>query len=175
MILGGTAAEGATRLDLLREAADTDDPMQRKMVVNALNAGVETIHFGRVIGPESSGSRPSLESWRPATDHEATEYVAGCVRLLCEMALEHDMAGEHARAKLGASLYTLTLSGHIDVVEEAVHRVVQQGIIGREHCTVFAMRSAITLTLSGRVRSTGSTTSSPRLDPRLWQRVFIPW
>ncbi len=127
MILGGTAAEGATRLDLLREAADTDDPMQRKIVVNALNAGTETIHFGRVVGPESSGSRPSLESWRPTTDHEATEYVAGCVRLLCEMASEHDAAGEDARAKLGASLYPLTVSGHIDVVEEAVHRVAQQG------------------------------------------------
>ena len=128
MILGGTAAGGETRLDVLREAAVTDDPIQRQLVVNALNAGVETIHFGRVLGAETRGSRPSLQSWRPATDDEATEYVAGCVRLLCELALEHDAAGEDARAQLGASLYGLTVSGLIDVVEEAVHRMEQQGI-----------------------------------------------
>ena len=128
MILGGTAADGETRLELLKEAAATDDALQQKIVVNALNAGMETFHFGRVVGAEIRGSRPSLESWRPATDNEATKYVAGCVRLLCELALEHDAAGEDASEQLGASLYGLTVSGLIDVVEEAVHQMMQQGI-----------------------------------------------
>ena len=68
MILGGTAADGESRLTVLREAAAVEDPAQREIVANALIAGTETIHFTRVIGAETRGSSPSLESWRPATN-----------------------------------------------------------------------------------------------------------
>ena len=127
MILGGTAADGETRLTMLKEAAAVEDPAQREIVANALIAGTETIHFTRVIGAETRGSRPSMESWRPATNDVAMEYVGGCVRLLCELSLAPDAVGSASRAKLGVALYALTVSGFIDVVEETVRKVVKQG------------------------------------------------
>ena len=127
MILGGTAADGESRLTVLREAAAVEDPAQREIVANALIAGTETFHFTRVIGAETRGSSPSLESWRPATNEEAIEYVGGCVRLLRELALAPDAVGSASCAKLGVSLYGLTVSGFIEVVEETVRKVIEQG------------------------------------------------
>ena len=127
MMLGGTAADGGTRLAMLREVAATEGQVQREIVANALIAGTETIHFTRVIGAESRGSRPSLESWRPATEKEATDYIEGCVRLLSKLALVPDAAGAATRRDLGVALYGLTVSGFIEMVEETVHTVVDRG------------------------------------------------
>ena len=55
------------------------------------------------------------------------EYVGGCVRLLRELALAPDAVGSASRAKLGVSLYGLTVSGFIEVVEETVRKVIEQG------------------------------------------------
>ena len=93
MLLGNTAADGNVRLSVLDEAAETDDPRQRVIVVEALIAGSGMDHFSRFLGPESHGSRPALESWRPATDKEAASYVQGCATRLVEFAARDDEAG----------------------------------------------------------------------------------
>lgn len=125
--LGGTAAGGIARLELLDELIDeTTNPgcmAMRLMVVKALSAGIETDYFSRVSGPEAHGARPSLPSWMPATQHEANEYILGCLTRLAEFALQNDEAGPLARSKLGLSLRALVRHGFIDTVAAVVRRV----------------------------------------------------
>ena len=123
MLLGNTAADGNARLSVLDEAAETNDAIQRAIVVEALIAGSGMDHFSRFLGPESHGSRPALESWRPATDKEAASYVQGCATRLAEFAARDDEAGRNARAGLGRNLRGLVGSGFIDVVETAVRQM----------------------------------------------------
>ena len=125
MFLGGTEADGDARLSFLDEAAQTGDPARRVVVAEGLIAGCETRHFDRILGAEAQGSRPALESWRPATSWEASEYIKGCVRQLAQLALEEDKAGVTARAGLADALSPLVLEGFmgIDEVESVVRQV----------------------------------------------------
>ena len=123
VLLGNSAADGNARLSVLDEAAETDNPAQRLIVVEALIAGSGTDHFSRFVGPESHGSRPALESWRPTTKEEETDYIEGCVTRLAEFATRDDECGVTARAGLGRNLRGLVGSGFIDAVEKVVQRV----------------------------------------------------
>ena len=120
---GNTAADGNARLSVLDEAAKTNDTRQRAIVIEALVAGSEMDHFSRLLGPESQGSRPALESWHPATNKEAASYVQGCVTRLAEFATRGDELGVTAREGLGRNLRGLVGRGFIDVVETAVRQV----------------------------------------------------
>ena len=127
MLLGNTAADGKARLSVLDDAADTDDANQRVVVAKALLAGAKTRHFSRTAGAETHGSRPALESWRPATNEEATDYIKGCVTRLAQFLPRDDEAGVTTRAELGSTLRLLVLDGFIDTVETVVHQVVNAG------------------------------------------------
>ena len=120
MILGGTEAGGEARLAVLDRAASSDDPAQRAIVAKALGAGAKTRDFLRTAGPESQGSRPALQSWRPGTNKEAIEYVGACVTRLSEFAQQGDEAGEVARRELSTNLMGLIRTGFIDLVEQVV-------------------------------------------------------
>ena len=123
VLLGKTEANGDKRLAFLAEVASTDDPAQREAVVQALMAGTELRHFSRLVGVETQGSRPALESWRPKTDAELVSYVKGCVKLLADMAVQNDRAGNMARDGLASLLSTLVLEGFVDTVEAVVLNV----------------------------------------------------
>ena len=121
--MGNTAAGGNARLAVLDEAADTTDPKQRLVVVDALIAGCRTRDFSRVLGAESQGTRPALEPWHPATNREATDYIKACVARLARLATDHDEAGERARSGLGQALRSLIATGFISTVETVVRQV----------------------------------------------------
>ena len=123
MILGGTTAGAYARLAMLDNAAATDDPVQLSLVARALSAGCRTSYFGRMVGPESQGSRPALESWRPASQDEATEYVDACFTRLGTIGQRMDDAGVAAREHLRGHLVELIREGLIDRVEEVVREV----------------------------------------------------
>ena len=123
VVLGNTAANGPTRLSLLREAAQSTDPTQRKIIVEALVNGSSTGHFARSVGPETHGSRPALAAWHPATRDEAFAYIRGCTDLLVEFATGEDEAAAAARAGLGRNLRSLISDGFIGLVEAIVDRV----------------------------------------------------
>ena len=118
VLLGNTAADGNARLSVLDEAAETNDTRQRAIVVEALIAGSGMDHFWRFLGPESHGSRPALEPWRPATDKEAASYIQGCVTGLAEFATRDDESGAIARTGLGRNLRGL---GHVDASRTRRH------------------------------------------------------
>ena len=123
MLLGNTAADGNARLSILDEASDTDDPIQRSVVVEALISGLETGPILRLVGAETHGSRPALESWYPATKAAATDYIEGCVTRIARFAGQDDECGVAARARLGGQLRSLISTGFLDTVEKVVHQV----------------------------------------------------
>jgi len=123
MLLGNTAADGNARLSILDEASDTDDPIQRSVVVEALITGSETAFYSRSVGAETHGSRPALESWYPATKAAAADYIEGCVKRLARFAEREDESGVVARAGLGRHLRSLISAGFLDTVEEVVRQV----------------------------------------------------
>lgn len=122
VVLGNTAADGPARFLLLREAARSNDPTQRLIVVEALLNGSATDHFSRSVGAETHGSRPALHSWQPTRD-EALHYIGSCVDLLVEFATGDDDAARAARVGLGRNLRSLAWRGFIDLVESIVDRV----------------------------------------------------
>ena len=123
MLQGNTAADGNARFSVLDEAAETNDAGQRAIVIEALITSSGMDHLSRFLGPESHGSRPALESWHPATDREAADYVEGCATRLAEYATRDDELGVIARAGLGRNLRRLVGSGFIDAVETVVRQV----------------------------------------------------
>lgn len=125
VFLGNTAASAQPRLAMLDEAADSDDPTQRLIAVEALTKGVGTFHFSRVVGPETHGARPALHPWRPKTWGEARAYVDHCVEKLADLALQGDEAGAKARAGLGQEFRSLVGFGLIDTVEKVVKRICE--------------------------------------------------
>ncbi len=123
VILGGTAADGDARLSILDEAAETDDPIQRSIVVESLIAGSATDFFSRSAGAETHGSRPALESWYPVTKEAAAGYIEGCVVRLARFAERDDEFGIAARTGLGHHLRSLISVGFLDTVEKVAHQV----------------------------------------------------
>lgn len=123
MLAGNTAANGNSRLSILNEATNTDNSVQRSIVVEALIAGAKTDHFSRFVGAETHGSRPALEDWRPTTNEAATNYIRSCVMLLAQCAKWDDDSGITARAGLGRHLRSLIEYGLIDTVERVIDQV----------------------------------------------------
>lgn len=119
VILGSTAADSSRRLKFLQEAADSTDPKQRMVVVDALTEGIKAEYFQRMAGPEAHGLRPSLDFWQPTTRAEETDYLERCARLLAEFATCDDEAGASARYELAEGFRSFISSDliGIDVIE----------------------------------------------------------
>ena len=116
-------ADGPTRLRLLNELSRSNDPVQRRIVVDALIAGSTTHHFSRPVGAEIHGARPALAPWHPATRDDALAYIQGCVEILLNFATGNDAVADAARSGLGQNLRSLASVGFIDLVEIAVCRI----------------------------------------------------
>lgn len=123
VFLGNTAADGRERLAVLDEAAKTEDPVERRIVVEALIAGSRTGHFSRLIGPETHGSRPALDPWQPATHGDVADYIEECVMRLVRIAEGSDEYGDAVRTRLGPHLDSLVSHGFIDLVETLIATV----------------------------------------------------
>ena len=123
IVHGNTAADGQARLSLLREVAQSDDSVQRKIVVDALVNGSATHHFSCSVGSETHGSRPTLPSWHPATKDEVRAYIQCCLDLLVEFATGNDDLADAACVGLGRNLPNLASHGFIDLVEAVVRQV----------------------------------------------------
>ena len=123
VVLGNTGADGRARLFVLDEAARSDDPIQRAIVVKALIAATKTDHFSRMLGAEIRGSRRALEPWQPVKRDDLVDYVKGCVERLAWFATRDDELGAYARGGFGGNLRWLVRSGFIDAVEPAIREV----------------------------------------------------
>ena len=123
VVLGNTAAGAEDRLAMLRDAADSEDPSQLGVVVEALIKGIRTDHFSREVGPEIRGAGRALESWHPPTPEAARDYVRQCATCLGAMAIRGDEVGAAARTGLSEQLRSMVGFGLIDTVERVVEDV----------------------------------------------------
>ncbi len=123
LLLGGTEADGAARLSFLDELINSSEPAHKELAVRSLAGGLELDHFARTAGAETHGTRPALESWRPGTSLEATEYLAGCAQRLSALAKSDDAVRTLAQDLLGQELDDLVRHGFIDIAETVVEEV----------------------------------------------------
>ena len=125
--LGGTEADGDTRLLFLDEAADASDRVQLEHVVDALVAGSSVGGASWTVGPEIQGSRKALHPWNPNSEQELARYVAGCVNRLGRLGARGDDVGAKARSDLGLAISSLVCHGFIEPVEDAIRLTVGAG------------------------------------------------
>lgn len=125
VLLGNTEAPGEMRLRVLDGAAKSNDLAQLKIVREALFFGSRVDHFSRSVGAEHHGSRPALESWRPATWGDVWAYVEACAKRLAELATLNTDLGTGARADLGRELRSYVSRGHMDLATELVDTVTK--------------------------------------------------
>ena len=157
VLLGNTEADGAARRSLLGELRHSNNAKQLAILAEALAAGAKTSHFTRPVGAETSGSRPALEPWYPATRAEIDEYIGTCVKWLSELAMRDDEAGNVARHELAKAILSLIPDGFMDLVETAVPLVaaaVPQWMDGLESLGRVMMRPQANLpaNVAGRVK-----------------------
>ena len=121
--LGGTEADGETRLRFLKQHSKSDNQVKGTLVIEALCSGLERHEVRWLSRAEAQGSSPALKSWRPATGEEEIRYIQGCTSCLLEIAIRGDKLGETARHQLGALLEVLVRQNCMDLVEKIVHEV----------------------------------------------------
>ena len=131
-VLGGTEADGRTRLffldEIINEYDKTNDTEQLKYIVDALHEGSMMMDkYFRMRGPEIQGSRKALDSWFPTSRRERDDYIMGCVKLLGELAKRKDEVGVKARSTLGLSISFLVRSGFLKEVEKVISMVIHEG------------------------------------------------
>ena len=131
-VLGGTEADGKTRLlfleEMIHESNKRTDKEQLKYIVDALDEGSRMMtKYFRMVGPEIQGSRRALKSWLPASKQERDEYCLGCIKLLGELAKRNDDVGDEARSVLGRSISSLVHDGFLEEVEKVISMVVSEG------------------------------------------------
>jgi transcriptional regulator with XRE-family HTH domain len=131
-VLGGTEAEGKTRLSFLvkiiDESNETSNQGQLKYIVDALGEGSMMMgKYFRMVGPEVQGSRKALDSWLPASKEERDEYRMGCVKLLGELAKRNDCVGKKARSDLSRSISYLIRDGFLKEVKNMISMVTHEG------------------------------------------------
>jgi hypothetical protein len=124
LYLSGTETPAIDRLSVVDEALESEDPVRRKIAIDALGQGLETNHFTRIGGPEWQGSGPSLKDWQPATSGEILTYYRGCLERLRDVACCSDDLSVVAKTNLARHIRGLLGQGLVDDVTLAVHRKV---------------------------------------------------
>ena len=128
--LGGTEADGKTRLQFIEEAAHeanlTNDNSRLKLVVDALIEGCTLGGYSRNVGPEIQGLKVASKSWAPISNQEYSQYIVGCIDWLGKLVLRNDDVGEKARAEFGLTISALVCNGFIDAVERIISQVIEE-------------------------------------------------
>lgn len=122
-ILADTSSDGETRLRFIDSELKHSRNSRRIIIANALIEGCKPPAI-RMLGSESHGSRPALESWHP-NRKEAGKYVSGCVDRLIILAKENTPAGNAARKGLGQHLHDLIQHDDgLELVEKIVFQML---------------------------------------------------
>jgi|SRR5271165_2514801 len=124
LYLSATQTPAIDRLAVVDEALESEDPIRRKIAIDALGNGLETNHFTRTGGPEWQGSGPSLKDWQPATTGEIFTYYRGCLERLSKVACQTDDLSVVAKTNLARHIRGLVGQGLVDDVTLAVDRIL---------------------------------------------------
>ena len=126
-VLGGTEADGVTRLLFLDGVISSSDTEQMYYIIDALVEGCTPGMYSRLVEAEIQGSLRALNSWHPASKQEWSEYIAGCVERLGKIAIRNDNVGEKARSELSYLIWPLIHKGFLESVEDLITQVINAG------------------------------------------------
>lgn len=114
--LGRTKAGKAPRIRMVRTAAESDDPDERRLAAQAIKAGLQSGHESRMGMPPEDIEDVPEEAWQPETYGEWADLVRGYLNAL-EPLLD-DTEEEVRRAAIEAleegSHHALTLTGTLE-------------------------------------------------------------
>ncbi len=129
--LGGTEADGNTRLqlidDILDEANKSGNILKLDLIVDALIEGCTTEWFSRNIGPEIQGSQKTLISWFAKSNQEWFQYIAGCIYRIGSLVLRNDSVGDKASLGFAGIISPLIRNGFMEEVRKIIDRVITRG------------------------------------------------
>lgn len=82
--VASTEAHPSDRLPVLRRALDSGDDRRQLMAINAIDRGLESSHFTKIMGAETQGLRKEPNFWMPATNGELWDAFRNVWNLLLE-------------------------------------------------------------------------------------------
>lgn len=104
LYLSGTEADPETRLFVLDEGLQSEDPREREVCIEALGTMLQTDDFLRTGGSNEIGSGPQLRDWSPKNYGEIWDFYRASIRRLTGIAVNNDPLSERARLLLSAHI-----------------------------------------------------------------------
>ena len=125
VLLSGTEAPPADRLQVIDEALQSEEYQERELAVCALGEALQTRHFTRSSGAERQGSSPDLEDWRPTVWKDVFDYWKAALdrltSLICDPTNDYS---DLAKEQMSRSIRGLVENGRIEDVAIVLHRVI---------------------------------------------------
>ncbi len=125
VLLSGTEAPPADRLQVIDEALQSEEYQERELAVCALGEALQTSHFTRSSGAEHQGSSPDLKDWRPTQWKEIFDYwnaaLSRLASLICDPTND---CSDLAKEQMSRSIRGLVEEGRIEDVSTVLRQVV---------------------------------------------------
>ena len=122
IVLPGTRASLAPRLQLLREGVQSTESSKRRLAIRGLNSALQTHHFSRAVGVEEQDGRVPQQDYRPSSE-EITDYWRDCMNLLADFACEGTMV-DLIKKEFGERIGGLMSRGVYSDVIEVANRII---------------------------------------------------
>lgn len=121
--LSGTEVASKRRFAALDEFAAEDDDRVRRTVVSVLDAALDRIGGGRMVGYEELGDAMPVKDWWPATTEEALEHFRAALRRLSSIRNAHPEIAEAAEQAVAGHMRHLMVPGLLEDVTAFVTEV----------------------------------------------------
>jgi hypothetical protein len=157
ILLPGTKASLAQRMQIAKDAIASRDIEKQKLGIKALGSALQTRHFSRMGGVETQGSCMPDQDYQP-TNEEVREYWREAIQLLVSIGEGDGEFAVLAREQLASKIRGLLKHDLVDEAESAIKK------ISGKHCPWPAALSAINNSLEF---------EGPRLRPEVRDRLKI--
>ena len=127
--LSGTQASPQSRIFIIDDALHTDILEYNVLAVKALGTILNTKGFGRFIGAERQGSRPTQEEWKPDIGKEIKEifdYWHEALIRITPIACGNDELAILAREQITNSLRNIALMGGIEELDNFLKQIINK-------------------------------------------------
>jgi len=123
--LPGTEANLKQRLNVAKEALESNVKEQCELGILALGHALKTHSFSRGGGVESQGSRVPRRDYEPS-GKEIREYWRECIGLLKDVVVAGGELSSLAHRELGREIRGLLCNGMVDEIEIAVAEIIKE-------------------------------------------------
>ncbi len=129
--VASTEAHPSDRLPVLRRALESGDDRKQLMAIKAIDQGLESSHFTKVMGAETQGLRAEPELWMPITNGELWDVFRNIWNLLLEFLpnLSDELKTEATRVLSGNIRDLVLHTGHGEQYMEDYTSLVKKSIV----------------------------------------------